>query len=173
MVKGLTAPFDSSMNIENDQSFSKKGSIWREKNVKVDKSAQLQNVVVGSGSVIADGVVLINTLVGRNCSIQSGVVIEDSILWDKATVTMGCKIHQSIITTENEISNTAQLGIRTVLLPKTSLAITIPDNTAFTVYTSTGQPLAREEEDSEDEDGQITISKALSQCSNNRYTKPH
>src|SRR4030095_15074264 len=99
------------MNIGNDQSFSKKGSIWREKSVKIDKSAQIQNVVLGSGSIIADGVVLMNTLVGRNCSIQSGVIIKDSILWDKGTVTTGCKIHQSIITTENEILNSTQLGI--------------------------------------------------------------
>ena len=163
MTKGMTAPFDPLMNIENDQTFSKKGSIWRERDVKIDKSAQLKNVIIGSGSVIGD-VVLTNTIVGRNCSIQSGVVVEDSILWDKVTLKPGSKIRQSVITNDNELST--QLGIRTVLPPNTRVS-TSPDNTTFTVYGHT--PV--ETEDSDDEPEEIPIGTQSLEVSNNSFIK--
>ena len=163
MTKGMTAPFDPLINIEYDQTFSKKGSIWRERDVKIDKAAQLKNVIIGSGSVIGDAV-LTNTVVGRNCSIQSGVVVEDSILWDKVTLNAGSKIHQSIVTNDNELST--PLGIRTVLAPKTRVS-TSPDNTTFTVYGHTPE----ETEDSDDELEQIPIGTQSLELSNNSFVK--
>ena len=163
MVKGSTAPFDASMNITNDQSFSKKGSIWREKDVKIEKSAELNNVVIGSGSTIGDGVVLTNTVIGRNCTVQSGVVVEDSILWNNVTLNEGCKIHQSIITDDNVLLRSTQLGKRTVLPPRTqfSTALKIQDNETFTVFHAEGKPLPKSE-DYEDETEQIPIGIPLS-----------
>jgi ADP-glucose pyrophosphorylase len=163
MTKGMTAPFDPLMNIENDQTFSKKGSIFRERDVKIDKSAQLKNVIIGSGSVIGD-VVLTNTIVGRNCSIQSGVVVEDSILWDKVTLNSGSKIHQSVIANDNELS--MQLGLRTVLPPKTQVSAS-SDNITFTVYGHT--PV--ETEDSDDEPEQIPIGTQSLELTNDRFIK--
>lgn len=158
MVKGITAPFDASMNIANDQTFSKKGSIWREKDVKIEKSAQLKNIVVGSGSVIGDGVVLTNTVIGRNCVVNSGVVVEDSILWDNVKLNPGCKIRQSIITTDNVLPDSSQLGYKTVLPPKIQLSpgLQIQNNETFTVYDSSGKPLPKPE-DSDDEQEQIPM----------------
>ena len=154
----MTAPFDPSMNIENDQTFAKKGSIWKERDVKIDKSAQLKNVIIGSGSVVGDAI-LTNTMIGRNCNIQSGVVVEDSILWDKVTLNSGIKIRQSIITNDNVLST--QLGTRTVLAPKTQVSTTF-DNTTFTVY---GHSPA-ETEDSDDESEQIPIGTQSRELSN-------
>ena len=154
----MTAPFDSSMNIDNDQTFTKKGSIWKERDVKIDKSAQLKNVIIGSGSVVGDAI-LTNTIIGRNCNIQSGVVVEDSILWDKVTLNSGSKIRQSIITNDNVLST--QLGTRTVLAPKTQVSTTF-DNTTFTVY---GHSPA-ETEDSDDESEQIPIGTQSRELSN-------
>jgi len=163
MVKSVTAPFDASMNIANDQTFSKKGSIWREKDVKIEKSAELKNVVIGSGSIIGDGAVLTNTVIGRNCTVQSGVVVEDSIVWNNVTLNEGCRIHQSIITDDNVLAASTQLGKRTVLPPKTQLstAMKIQDNEIFTVFNAEGKLLPKSE-DYEDEAEQIPIGIPLS-----------
>ena len=163
MIKGITISFDLFMNIENDQTFSKKGSIWRERNVKIDKTAQLKNVIIGSDSVIGD-VILTNVVIGRNCSIQSGVIVEDSILWDKVTLKSGSKIRQSIITNDNELST--QLGIRTILIPNTQVSIS-SDNTIFTVYGHTSV----ETEDSDNESEEIPIGTQFLEMSNNSFIK--
>jgi ADP-glucose pyrophosphorylase len=163
MVKGLTAPFDSSLNLNSDQTFSKKGTIWREREVTIDKSAQLNNAVVGSGSIIADNVVLTNTVIGRNCVIQSGVVIEDSIVWDTVTIQADCKIRQSIIANNNTLSHYTQLGNKTVLPSSTQFsgAMKIQDNEIFTVYAANGQPFPKEDDSDDDEPENIPIGNSL------------
>jgi acetyltransferase-like isoleucine patch superfamily enzyme len=142
LVKGGTAPFDPSMNIDNDQTYSKKGTIWREKDVKLGKSVELKNVVLGAGSVIGDGATITNSSIGRKSVVPAGVFVQDSIIWDNVILNQGCKIYRSIIATDNVLSNDTRLGLGTVLPPKTNLPAdtAISDNQTFTIYTSTGQP---------------------------------
>ena len=150
MAKGLTAPFDPSINIEGDKDFIKKGSIWREKEVKTGKTAQLQNVIVGKGSVISDGVSIENSIIGQNCQISIGV-IKDSVLRDNIVVYPGCDIRKSIILSDNDILNNTHLGSGTIVPPHTQFpgSTKIPDNLHFTIYSSTGQPIVRSHDDSD------------------------
>jgi carbonic anhydrase/acetyltransferase-like protein (isoleucine patch superfamily) len=159
LVKGLTSPFDPLMNIENDQTYFKKGSIWREKEVKVEKSAQLRNVVLGAGSVIGDGASVVNSVIGRKSIIPAGVVIEDSILWNNVTLSQGCKIRNSIIAADNILVNGIHLGFGVILPPQTNLptGTEIPDNQTFTVYSSNGQPLPNSEDPDDEEFEEIPI----------------
>src|SRR5271169_5769240 len=116
MAKGLTAPFDPSLNIEGDNDFSKKGPVWCDRDVKVGKTVQLQNVVIGKGSVIADGVSIENSIIGRNCQISGGRgVITDSVLWNNITVNSGCDIRKSIILSDNVILKDIHLGSGTII----------------------------------------------------------
>src|ERR1700685_4689173 len=120
MARGLTTPFDPSLNIEGDNNFSKKGSVWRDRDGKVGKTVKLQNVVIGKGSMIADGVSIKNSIIGRNCQISGGV-IADSVLWDNITVNSGCQIHTSVILSDNDVLKDVHLGSRTIILPHTQL----------------------------------------------------
>jgi translation initiation factor eIF-2B subunit epsilon len=160
MAKGLTAPFDPSLNIEGDNNFSKKGFVWRDRDVKVGKTVQLQNVVIGKGSVIADGVSIKNSIIGRNCQISGGA-IADSVLWDNITVNSGCEIHKSVILSDNDVLKDVHLGSRTIILAHTQLpeATKIPDNARFTVYTATGQPLvvSDDNDDADEDEDEIPI----------------
>ena len=155
MAKGLTAPFDPSLNIEGDNAFSKRGSIWRDRDVKIGKTIQSHNVAICKGSHIADGVSIENSIIGRNCQILGGIV-KDSILHDNVTVNLGCDINRSIIWSNNNILKDTHLGSGTIILPHTQLSesTNISENIGFTVFTSAGEPLVlpHESDDSDDED---------------------
>jgi translation initiation factor eIF-2B subunit epsilon len=143
------------MNIEQDQTFTKGGSIWREKDVKLGNvnMTQLSNVVVSSGSSIGETATLTNSIIGRHCSIPNGAVVKDSVIWNNVTLNEGCKISGSVIMENNILPKNTQLGPGTVLLPKAHL----PENSeisghgTFIPYDSHGKPFDKPEDD-EDED---------------------
>ena len=151
MTQGLTTPFDPLLNIETDQSFLKKGSTWREKGVKVDETAQLTNVVLGSGAIVGEGAILSNCVIGRNCVISSSVKIEDSVLLCNVTVNKSSSVHRSIIFGGNELPEGSRLAAKSVLPTNTriSSAITTTESSTFTIYGANGNPT---EQDAEDDD---------------------
>lgn len=141
------------MNIEQDQTFTKKGSVWREKDVKVESLTELNNVVVGAGSSIGETATITNSVIGRQCVIPSSAVVEGSIIWNNVTLGEGCKVHGSIIMEGNNLSNDIRIGRGTVLLPKTNLPAhtQISDHESFTTYTSDGQPIEKSVDEDEEE----------------------
>jgi len=152
MTQSLTIPFDPLLNIETDQSFLKKGSTWREKGVKVDETAQLTNVVLGSGAIVGEGAILKNCVIGRNCVISSGVKIEDSVLLSNVTVNKSSLVHRSIIFGGNELPEGSRLAAKSVLPTNTQIsssAIITTDSSTFTIYGANGSP---NEQDDEDDD---------------------
>ena len=155
MAKGLTAPFDPSMNIEGDNAFSQRGSIWRDRDVKIGKTVQAQNVVIGKGSIIADGVSIENSIIGRNCRILGGT-IKESFLQDNVTVQACCNISRSVIFSDNSILRDTHLGPGTIILPHTQLpeSTKISAHTRFTIIDSAGHTLVlpHDSDDSDDED---------------------
>ena len=161
MVNGRTAPFDPSLNIENDHTFSKKGSVWRERDTKIEKSVSIKNAAIGSGSVIGNGASIINSVIGRNCHIPPGAVIEDSILWNNVTVSSpDSKIHRCIIGSYVTLPKDTRLGMGNILPPKTSLPANLKledNNQTFTVFTSDTQQSHSKSEDSDSDDDFETV----------------
>lgn len=153
MTRGLTAPFDPSMNLLNGQTFQKKGTIWREKEVKIEKSAQVTNAIIGAGTIVGDGAKVITSVVGRKCIISSNAVIQNSVLWDNVTVGQGAQVSESVVEMDNSVLEGCHLSRGVVLLSKTSLPsnTTIEGNSNFAVYGSDGKPLETAE-NSDDED---------------------
>jgi translation initiation factor eIF-2B subunit epsilon len=97
VVNGVTAPFDPGMNLERDQTFSKKVGGWREKEVRVEKSATLQKTAIGSQTTIAEKANITKSVIGRNCRVAADVTIENSVLWSNASVSAGALIQNSIV----------------------------------------------------------------------------
>ena len=133
MLSGITAPFDPVMNLENDQTYAKKGAMWREKDAKVDKTAQVVQSVIGSGTTIGENAKISNSVIGRNCVIPAGVIIENSILWSKVILNHGVSIQKSIIA-ENTIPEQTTIGIKNVLPPNTEFIVDLEANESFTIY---------------------------------------
>lgn len=146
MAQGLTSPFDPLLNIETDQSFLKKGSIWREKGVKVHETAQLTNVILGSGTTVGEDAVITNCVIGRNSVISSGVRIEDSVLLSNVTVNKSCSIYQSVLFC-NELPEGSHLAAKSVFAGNTKLSspITTKESSTFTFYGSEGKAIAKDE----------------------------
>jgi translation initiation factor eIF-2B subunit epsilon len=134
MTTGITSPFDPSMNLENDQTFTKRGSIWQEKNVSV-VSAQLKQSVIGSHATVGDGAVITNSIIGRNCKISPGAIIQDSILWNDITVNRGVKINRSIVAANNIIPTNCQINGGVIIPPNSIISDeNIAESKSFTVY---------------------------------------
>ena len=146
------------MNLQHDQTFMKKGTIWREKEVKIEKSAQVKEAVIGAGSIVGEGAKVINSVIGRKCIIAPNAVVQNSVLWDNVTVDQGVHILDSIIEMDNSIPEGCHLSGGVVLQSKTSLSSNtkIEGNGTFTVYKSDGTPI-EEIDDSDDEDEPFQI----------------
>jgi translation initiation factor eIF-2B subunit epsilon len=160
VTAGLTVPFDPSMNLENDQTFSKKLTVYREKDVKIGKLSQLKNVVIGAKTIIGDGAVVVNSVIGRNCIIQPGAIIRESILWDNVVVETGVKLTQSIVAEDNSLKLNHRLSERAILPPKTDIFIPSNPGTSktFTIYGSQPpQPITEDSDSDQDEDIPISI----------------
>jgi hypothetical protein len=164
MVSGLTAPFDPSMNLERDQNFNKRGSIWRERDVKISKSAKVNNSAIGSGSIIGDGAIVANSIIGRHCVVSPNTIVEDSILWNNVIINSHSKVFQSIIAEDNTLPSDTQLGVHTVIPHKSELSsfVTTSDNSTFTIYPINDS--SPKDEDSEDESELIDIGILLVNC---------
>src|SRR2546421_4552939 len=145
------------MNLRNDQTFLKKGDSWRERDIKLEKTAQIKESVIGAGSMIGDGATVVNSVVGRKCLIGPRAVLRDSILWDNVTVGQDVRILHSIVEMDNDVLNGCQLN-GAVLLTKTKLPsnTTINGNDSFTVYGRDGNPIDYAE-DSDEEDASFQI----------------
>jgi translation initiation factor eIF-2B subunit epsilon len=159
LAKGQTVPFDPSINLERGQTFSKKSNGYREKDVKIEKSAHVKNGVIGSKSIVGDGAVVFNSIIGRNCTIQAGAVIRESILWDNVVVESGVKLHQAIVTDDNTLKADFDIAERVVLPRKANIPAgsKIGGTKTFTVYGNDAKPIINEDED-EDEDEEDLIS---------------
>lgn len=151
ILNGVTAPFDPSMNVENTQNFIKKGSVWLDKDVKIEKTALVKNAVIGSGSLIGDGASVSDSIIGRNCVVPAGVQIRESILWNDVVLHKGVQMNRAIIASNSLIPEDTWLGCA-VLRTKTKLAAStkFPASTSLIVYESDGQPYINE--DSSDEE---------------------
>src|ERR1700736_1528118 len=115
MAKGLTPPFDPSLNLESCQTFTKRATVFQEKDVKIEKSAQAKNSVVGSKTIIGDGAVIVNSIIGRNCTISPGAIIQESILWDNVVVESKVKLDHAIVAQDNSLKADHNLVSRVVL----------------------------------------------------------
>lgn len=146
------------MNLRNDQTFQKRGDSWREREVKVEKSAQIKESVIGAGTIVGDGATVVNSIVGRRCVIGPHAVVQNSVLWDNVTVGQGVQILDSIVEMDNTVREGCDLS-RAVLLRKSSLPSNtiIKSNDCFTVYGSDGNPIPNAE-DSDNEESSFTIS---------------
>jgi ADP-glucose pyrophosphorylase len=152
------------MNLENDQTFRKEASIFREKDVEIAKSAQIQSTVIGSKTIINDGAMIANSVIGRNCTIKAGAVIQDSVLWNNIVVESGVKLHQAIVAEENTINADYNIAGKVVLPRKTSIpsGSTLGGNNIFTVYGNEAKPDINEDQDSDsDEQDLISIRTTL------------
>jgi translation initiation factor eIF-2B subunit epsilon len=146
------------MNLENGQSFSKRGSIWQERGISI-ASAQVKNAVIGSRTTIKEGAVITNSILGRHCIISPGAVIQDSILWNNVTVNQGVKVNRTIIAAHNILPTNCQIGGSLVIPPNSSISNeTIAESKSFTIYGK--HPAAPSEDvfdDSDNEDEPIPI----------------
>jgi|SRR5579859_274615 len=159
------------MNLRNDQTFLKKGDSWREREVKLEKTAQIKESVIGAGSMIGDGATVVNSVVGRKCLIGPHAIVRDSILWDNVTVGQDVSILHSIVEMDNNVLNGCQLN-RAVLLTKTILPsnTTIKGNDCFIVYGSDGNPIDYAE-DSDEEEASFQIGTILVMSINKRHSQ--
>ena len=158
MTRGLTAPFDPSMNLQNDQTFVKKGTIWREREVMIENAAQVKDAIIGAGSIIGEGVNIVNCVVGRKCVIAPNSVLQNSVLWDNVTVGQGVHILDSIVEMNKSVPDGCHLSRGVVLASTTELPLntTIEGTGTFTVYQSDGKPVENPD-DSDDEDEPFQI----------------
>jgi translation initiation factor eIF-2B subunit epsilon len=154
MTCGLTAPFDPLLNIEPDQSFSKKGTVWKENGTKVHESVQLTNAVLGAGVAVANNANIRNSVIGRNCIIAEAVTIENSVLLASVKVDKGCFIRESIIFDGIELPERSHLAGKSIIPPNTKLSspFTTPETPKFTIYAADGKPVAQDEDEDEDEE---------------------
>jgi translation initiation factor eIF-2B subunit epsilon len=163
------------MNLQNDQTFVKRGDNWREREVKVDKSAQVKESVIGAGSIISEGTTVVNSVVGRKCVISPRAVVRDSVLWDNVIVGRGVHILHSIVEMDTHVPDGSHLSRGVVLPRKTILPpnTTIQGTDTFTVYATDGPPIpSSEDSDNEDESFQIGIF-LKHPFLTKRYTQPH
>eukprot|EP01041_Mallomonas_annulata_P008628 gene8628-17798_t len=90
-------PDSQLLHTDNTYTHSK-GYVYREKGVKITRSATIgEGVVIGRGSVVGEGVILKRAVIGRNCVVGDRAVIEDSYLWTGAVVEEGASVKYSII----------------------------------------------------------------------------
>ena len=166
MMRGLTAPFDPSMNLLNDQTFLKKGTVWREREVKIEKSAQVKDSIIGMGSIIGDKAKVINSVIGRKCVIAPNAVVQNSVLWDNVTLGQGVHLLDSVVEMDNSVPEGSHLSRGVVLLSKTSLPsnTTIQGTGNFTIYGSDGKPVETADA-SDDEEEPFQIGNSLRQTS--------
>jgi len=159
------------MNLRNDQTFLKKGDSWREREVKLEKTAQIKESVIGAGSMIGDGATVVNSVVGRKCFIGPRAIVRDSILWDNVSVGQDVSILHSIVEMDNNVLNGSHLN-RAVLPTKTTLPAntTIKGNDSFTVYGSDGNPIDYAE-DSDEEEASFQIGTILVMSINKRHSQ--
>jgi len=55
---------------------------YREQGVKVSRTAEMgEGVVLGSGTVVQDGVKLLRSIIGRDCVLGAGATIVESHIW--------------------------------------------------------------------------------------------
>ena len=67
-----------------------------EDEAKIDGANFRGQNIVAHGSIIEDGAMLTNSIVGANCHIESGAVIENSILWDGVRVGRGAHTSNAV-----------------------------------------------------------------------------
>ena len=146
------------MNLLNDQTFLKKGTVWREREVKIEKSAQVKDSIIGAGSIVGDGAKVVNSVIGRKCVIAPNAVLQNSVLWDDVTLGQGVHILDSVVEMDTSVPEGCHLSRGAVLLSKTSLPsnTTIEGNGSFTIYGSDGKPVETAD-DSDDEDEPFQI----------------
>jgi translation initiation factor eIF-2B subunit epsilon len=146
------------MNLENGQSFSKRGSIWQERGIN-SASAQVKNAVIGSRTTIGEGAVITNSILGRNCIISPGAVIKDSILWNNVTVNQGARVNRTVIAAHNTLPTNCQISGGLVIPPNSSISNeAISESKSFTIYgRKPSVPSEDAFEDSDNEDEPIPI----------------
>eukprot|EP01038_Epipyxis_sp_PR26KG_P007435 gene7435-10131_t len=92
-------PIVPDAQLTNDSSYVQtKRYIYKEVNVKVARSAKIEEcVVLGRNAIVGENVTLTRTIVGRDCSIGNGSVISESHIWQGAIIEPNVHITQSII----------------------------------------------------------------------------
>jgi translation initiation factor eIF-2B subunit epsilon len=175
MTRGLTVPFDPLLNIEPDQSFLKKGTVWKERGTKVHESMQLMNVVLGAGVSIAKNANIRDSVIGRNCSIAEAVTVENSVLLADVTVEKGCSIRDSIIFEGIEVPEGSHLAGKSVIPANTKLSspFSTPETPKFTIYAADGKPVTQDDNEDDDEDLPPLGPLPPAHLANGRHSKPH
>jgi NDP-sugar pyrophosphorylase family protein len=75
-----------------------RGFLYRENNVFVDRSAKIgKGVMLGADSVIGEGVIIENSVLGRKVYVEAGAEIRDSYLWDGCIIRSQAKINKAVI----------------------------------------------------------------------------
>ena len=154
-MNGITAPFDPAMNLEIGQTYSKRQSIYRERNVIIEISAEVKDSSIATGSIVGNDATVLNSVIGRHVTISDKAVIIDSIIWDDVVVGESAKVNASIVTNANNING--ELGPKVVLPLGFELQLPVPTpttlNGAFTVYDGDGNVVQNDDEvDEEDND---------------------
>ena len=136
MTSGDTPLFDSFKNIEKGQTFTKKGSVWKEKDVRIERSAKISNAIIESGAIVDEGATVINSVIGRNCVISADSFVHHAILWKDVNLGTRAKVDFSIIAENSTILSDVKIGSRTILPHNTHLpsCTSTPDYSKFSIY---------------------------------------
>lgn len=79
-------------------------NIWVGEGAVISSKADLQGMgVIGGGTIVSDGAMLVDSTVGRGCKIGRGAYIRESILWDGAEVGAEARIERAVVGKRSKI----------------------------------------------------------------------
>ncbi|KAF3925346.1 hypothetical protein ABW20_dc0109560 [Dactylellina cionopaga] len=102
-----TYPFCPDSNFLDGTTYKySRGHIYKESDVILAQSAVIkENSIIGSGTKIEEGSIVVGATIGRNCFIGKNVKINSAIIWDDAIIGDNCTIGKCIIASDAHISS--------------------------------------------------------------------
>ncbi|XOB66398.1 sugar phosphate nucleotidyltransferase [Deferribacteres bacterium DY0037] len=89
---------DVTLPLEGIQEKLSEGTVYKEKDVKIHKTAKIEGLVVlGDGCVIEKDVTIKNSVLSGGCSIGEKSTVENSILWKEVIIGKSCDLVNTVL----------------------------------------------------------------------------
>ena len=116
-------------------------SVYFDDTVKVMRSSEVNETLIGKNSIIANSVKIERSTVGNNCRIDSNVKIIDSHIWDNVIIEDGAIINGAIICSNAIIKKNAKLSKGSII----SFGVTVNENEIIPEFTRLHIPSVRDQ----------------------------
>ncbi len=104
--KEVILPLEGGEEIHKEDSV-----IYQGKNVKIDKSAKLEGLVVlNDDCIIEKDAVIRNSVLSKGCKVGEKSTLENSILWNDVTIGKNCEMVNTVLCNEVKIGNGTKAG---------------------------------------------------------------